>query len=277
MGVLKRLMSSPTAVRFMARSGALALRAWTSTLRIRVATEQTEIDPRRSSALLPFWHEWIPVCLVPCRGIGLHTLISQSNDGELVSLAAETLGFSVIRGSSSRGGLAAVREMIRAVQAGRVTMPVAIDGPRGPRHEAKAGVVLAAAKAGIPIIPWGVASDRPIRFRSWDRMALPVPGRRVLFLMGRPIVVPADSLDSAGLERWRVEVQEQLVRVSDRAERELVRPTLPTLPLRSFVRGQSFPAAAPAEAPSLPGQILPASGAGESGPESTVVDGRRAA
>jgi hypothetical protein len=91
------------------------------------------------------------------------------------------------------------------------------DGPRGPRRRIQPGSIYLAARTGLPIVPFGIALDRPWRMRSWDRFALPRPWSKAACVTGQPIQVP-ENLDKDGLEKYRLLVENQLNELTAAAE-----------------------------------------------------------
>jgi lysophospholipid acyltransferase (LPLAT)-like uncharacterized protein len=129
-------------------------------------------------------------------------IISDSKDGDILSAVVSRWGYPVIRGSSSRGAVRAVMSLKKALAAGQSVI-MAVDGPRGPLHRAKAGAYWLAAKTGRPICPVGAAVSRCHVFRkSWSQSRLPLPFSRIACHFGRLIWLrEADlSLDSGGRE-----------------------------------------------------------------------------
>jgi lysophospholipid acyltransferase (LPLAT)-like uncharacterized protein len=119
-------------------------------------------------------------------------MVSHSNDGALQARALGMLGFLVVRGSSSRGGVRALSSIVRAMRSGDVDAAFAVDGPRGPYGEVKPGAALAASRAGGVVVPMGSAMVRGKTFRrAWDRFALAWPFTRVAVVLGPP--VPGDD------------------------------------------------------------------------------------
>jgi len=104
-------------------------------------------------------------------------LASRSRDGQLMADFARRFGLAVVRGSSSRGGLEALRELVRALRAGDDVAMVP-DGPRGPACRLQGGIVALAAATGAPIVPLGVAASPARRLGSWDRFMVPMPFAR---------------------------------------------------------------------------------------------------
>ena len=103
-------------------------------------------------------------------------------------------------GSTTRGGVAALKAMIREIRSGR-DVAFTPDGPRGPRFRVQPGIVQAAASTGVPILPVGYAVSRVKRLRSWDRFTIPKPFGRAIVLRGEPIEVPPD-LGREEIERY---------------------------------------------------------------------------
>lgn len=145
----------------------------------------------------------------------MQILISDHRDGEYITQVVQRLGFGVVRGSTTRGGARAVREMIGRTDRGHLC--VTPDGPRGPRHSVHPGLIYLASRTGWPIVGVGMAFDRPWRARSWDRFAVPRPFRDACCVSPSAIRVPADA-DRAALEDYRQQVQRSMNAATDAAE-----------------------------------------------------------
>lgn len=149
-----------------------------------------------------FWHQRQAFFTVSHRGDNVSILISGSADGQII---AETIrlccGVSSVRGSSSRGASAAVREMIKVLRSG-LDLGITPDGPKGPKREIKAGVLYLAQKLGIPILPISSAqSNRIVLTRAWDQFHVPMPFGRAALVYGEPIDVgPGDDLKLKGAQ-----------------------------------------------------------------------------
>lgn len=114
-------------------------------------------------------------------------LVSHSQDGEMMARGAGWLGYHVVRGSSSKGGAAGMIALIKATRKGYHGV-LAVDGPRGPIHECKPGIVRLVQKSGSPLIPVGVAVDHKFVFkRSWNKTYLPLPFSRQVVYFGEPL------------------------------------------------------------------------------------------
>lgn len=169
------------------------------------------LRPRRA-AMYVLWHGRLLPCSYHHRKCGLATLISLHRDGDYISGVVEKWGFQVLRGSSSRGGTKALRQMVRLLRSGT---PIAVtpDGPRGPRQEMKLGPLLAAQMAGVPVIPVSAGTDRAWWFEGWDRFMVPKPFSRIRLKYGEPVPIPPDA-DEAAIERIAAELQSALNRLT---------------------------------------------------------------
>jgi len=125
-------------------------------------------------------------------------MVSLSKDGEIQTRALSVLGFTVVRGSSSRGGARGLAGIVRSLKAGGHDAAFAVDGPRGPYGVPKPGVVLAARASGALVVPMGSAiAGAKIFARAWDRFELAWPFARVCVVLGPPLEL-ADDVDPDG-------------------------------------------------------------------------------
>lgn len=139
------------------------------------------------------WHGRLLPCSYYHRQQELGTLISQHRDGDYIAGVVEAWwGFRAVRGSSSRGGTAALRQIVRALRGG-TAVAITPDGPRGPRQKMKPGPVLAAHMAGVPLIPVSASTDRAWWVGGWDRFLVPKPRARIHLAYGEPMEVPPDA------------------------------------------------------------------------------------
>ncbi len=163
---------------------------------IRFETEGLEhLNAIEGEGRLPvyaFWHDRIFASTWYFRNRGIAVITSQSKDGEYIARFIQRLGFGAIRGSSTRGGVKALVEMIKAMRKGTPTA-FTVDGPKGPRYEAKPGPILLAKKTGNPIVPFVTECARFWTIRSWDRLQIPKPFTRAKLIIDKPIYVEADA------------------------------------------------------------------------------------
>ena len=108
------------------------------------------------TALYTTWHQRMLFFARYLVNKKLIIMISQSRDGEYGARVAKYLGFGYVRGSSTRGGIKALREMIIQLKR-RKSAGILADGPLGPPRIVKTGLVIIARESGVPIIPivWG--------------------------------------------------------------------------------------------------------------------------
>jgi lysophospholipid acyltransferase (LPLAT)-like uncharacterized protein len=136
-----------------------------------------------------FWHGTMLPVWFAFRGRNATGLVSASKDGGLLARLLRDLRIDTIRGSSSQGGKEALDAMTDAAR--RRVMLVTPDGPRGPRHVCKAGALVAAQRAGVPLVLCSaVASRATILHRSWDRFMIPHPFARVAVIIGESVMIP---------------------------------------------------------------------------------------
>jgi lysophospholipid acyltransferase (LPLAT)-like uncharacterized protein len=211
-------LRSPLLIRCVAAVAAFFIWRWVSTLRTRISSldsRQHPADPAQGQYLYAFWHEGLLAALT--KRIKIAMLISQHADGEMIAQICQWLGFGVIRGSSTRGGCAALQNLLRASRSNTTHLGITPDGPRGPRRVLQMGMVWIASTTGLPIVVLGIGFARAWRAKSWERFALPVPWSTAYGVFSEPIHVPPD-LDRAALECWRQYVQQRLLQVTELAE-----------------------------------------------------------
>ncbi len=126
--------------------------------------------------ILAFWHAQQLMIPVGYRGRGSHVLISRHGDGEIIARIIARFGHEAVRGSSTRGGAGALRALIKLGRSGRDVV-VTPDGPKGPRHVAKLGVIHLAKATGLPIVPLAFACSKKNSLRAgiatWSRTRFP--------------------------------------------------------------------------------------------------------
>lgn len=137
-----------------------------------------------------------------------HLMASRSRDGEIMTRFLTRVGATVARGSSSRGGGRALLEMRDAMQPGDFA-GMAVDGPRGPRHEVKDGVLQLARRTGLPILPLTGWVEKKWVAHSWDQMEIPKPFSASALVYGEPVIVPPEA-DQAEMARLRLMLQNRL-------------------------------------------------------------------
>ena len=172
------------------------------------------------------WHSRLLMGAATHVGHDLRAMISRNKDGELIARAVKRLGLVPLRGSSSRGGSEVLTEAVVELQAGH-DVAITPDGPRGPRMSVQPGCVLAALRAGVPIVPVAFEAVRARRLRSWDRFVVPGFFTKVIARFGEPIRMPAE-LGEEGVRAQCDVVREALLEVTRKAA--LIAGTEPETP-----------------------------------------------
>lgn len=196
----------------------LLIRAIGST--IRFETEGMEhFDAVERDGKLPiyaFWHDRIFLATYYFRNKRIAVITSQSFDGEYIAGFIQRFGYGAVRGSSTRGGVAALVSLIRVMKSG-FPAGFTVDGPKGPRYVTKPGPILLAKKTGNPIIPFIVETQRERRLKSWDQMSIPLPFSRAKVMAAEPIYVSADANETE-IDRKLAELQKALDDLVSRGE-----------------------------------------------------------
>jgi hypothetical protein len=168
--------------------------------------------------ILAYWHGRImmmPYCWR--RGVPFRMLASNHPDGQLIARTVRHLGIDSIAGSTSRGGVGAMRAILKSLESG-VYVGFTPDGPRGPRMRVKLGVIQAARLSGMPILPCAVAVKGRRVLSSWDRFIVAWPFTRGVFIWDEPITVARDASES-DIEAARQLVEERLNAITAQADR----------------------------------------------------------
>lgn len=178
------------------------------------APESGPIMRGEANAVFTFWHGRLMMCPTINPPRQMHVLISHHGDGRLISSVIGHFGQATISGSSSRGSLAAVKEMLKVLKAGD-NISITPDGPRGPAQTVAAmGVVSVARLSGLPILPITFSASRHKRLRSWDRFMLALPFGRLVFCVGAPVAVARDC-DEPQMAKQMEEIMNQQVAQAD--------------------------------------------------------------
>jgi lysophospholipid acyltransferase (LPLAT)-like uncharacterized protein len=157
-------------------------------------TELEQLRTQHPRVIFICWHEQSLYIAWLLRKMGITVLVSQSRDGEYIANIMHALGFQTARGSSSRGGSQALRQLLKTLKKHGDT-GIVVDGPRGPALECKPGVVTLAQLSGAPIIPLAAYSTRYRRVKSWDRTYVPLPFSTMTVHYGEPIFFQRNSGD----------------------------------------------------------------------------------
>lgn len=204
---LERIFTTELFISFIYRFN----RIYSGTFRLKIENEKAWLDhlEKGGSVLLCAWHQQFFSAIRHFQVYSKYSpgiMISRSKDGAIVAGVARRTGWRPIRGSSSRGGKAALKRMIRHLRATQLSGHI-VDGPRGPAGVVKSGVIRMAQVSGAAIVPFYITADRYWIFNSWDRFLLPKPFSKVTLRFEDLIQIDRD-VDSQGFDRQRKHLEE---------------------------------------------------------------------
>jgi len=139
-------------------------------------------------------------------------MVSASRDGAMLARVLELLKVEPVRGSTSRRGPQALRELVAWAKRG-FDLAITPDGPRGPRYVLQEGVIALAQLTGLPIVPASYRLSWKVTAGSWDRFQIPVPGSRCDVRVGRPLTVPENAPPEERV-RLRQELEADLIGIT---------------------------------------------------------------
>ncbi len=209
----------PARLRVGIRLGAALVGALARTWRVREVGREGWRRAEREGrpVVIVFWHGQMLPMLAHHRGRGAAVLISEHRDGEIIARIVRAFGMRTIRGSSSRGGSRALLELVAELRRGG-EVAFTPDGPRGPRHSFAPGALVAAHRAGAPIVALAAHVDRAWRLESWDRFEIPKPFARITIAYTEPLDVGGGSAREAAAEAPRFErIMRELAESAERA------------------------------------------------------------
>lgn len=172
--------------------------------------EVDKLKQQNQSWIYAFWHTNVLLSPYLHRGQNLNAMISASKDGEIISQVVYRFGNKAVRGSTSRGGMKALRTLLEKLRNGE---PAAMtpDGPRGPAFKLQNGVVIAASRGRAPIIPFHYEAKRQwIAEKSWDKHRIPMPFTTLVVHFGKPIYVP-ENLDDESFKYYVSYVESKML------------------------------------------------------------------
>lgn len=154
-------------------------------------------DQNQNAYILGIWHQNLLPGILNQTLNRYACIVSRSKDADPVVYTLKKMNHFVRRGSSKKdhrdkGGKQAKEQLIDILKLG-IPAAVTIDGPKGPAHEVKPGIIDMAKKSGTPIVPYTVIANNYWSFNSWDKFRLPKPFSRIIVHYGDPIFVPSDA------------------------------------------------------------------------------------
>ena len=190
-----------------------AICLYSSTFRLTVENENPWLDHLAAggSVVLCAWHQQFFSGIRHFRNYRNFTpciMISQSKDGDIIAGVARRCGWHPVRGSSSKGGKAALTKAIGQLRQMKLAAHI-VDGPQGPMGKVKAGAILLAQATDSVLVPFSVAAQKAWHFKSWDRFFIPKPFSRVTLRFGEMITMDR-PWDAAAFEDRRVQLEEAM-------------------------------------------------------------------
>jgi lysophospholipid acyltransferase (LPLAT)-like uncharacterized protein len=179
---------------------------------------QEKVDEIRSQGkrvCYALWHGRLLALTYTHRNQGTRILISQHRDGEFISRIVERMGYSPARGSSTRGGVKAVLDMVKNSK--NYDLAITPDGPRGPRHRVQAGAAYISSRSGLALIPISCSAHPAWILKSWDRFMIPKPFSRVVIMIANPITI-SPQVDEQELHRKSSLLEQTLVELTRQAD-----------------------------------------------------------
>ena len=193
------------------RAGLLLVKLIARTYRYGLVDTQNEQRALAAcgSVVYASWHQrFFPGITVFATRKPIAIMISQSRDGEMVARVVDILGWRSVRGSSSKGGIRALKQLRSLTRLGYRVGHI-VDGPQGPFGVVKPGLLTIAQFAGTPILPVITSAQRRWVFNSWDHFMVPKPFSKVFIRFAPPISVPR-RLDADAFEVLRQDVEKQI-------------------------------------------------------------------
>lgn len=195
----------------------LLIRTWR--IELEIPPDLRRIRDSGGKVILAFWHNrQIGLLRLADELSPIRVLISRHGDGEIIARIVSRFGIGSVRGSSTRGGQAAVRQLVEASRENHLA--ITPDGPVGPRYRAKQGVALVAGLTGLPVVWISWSADRAWRFRSWDRFLLPKPFARLRYRVGGAVRVPRGA-EEEQIEACRMEIEKGMNTLTAALDREM--------------------------------------------------------
>ena len=179
----------------------------TSKLTVHGSVYPDELIEQRSGVIYAFWHNRQIILPVIRKNEPIHCLISSSRDGEYVARVAGLFGKNAIRGSTTRGGFEAMKQIMRVLESGG-TAAITPDGPLGPALEVKPGVIQLSRAMGTPIVPIAFDASKKKVFASWDEFNLPYPFSKIAIVFGKPLIIDESETIEGACSRLKIALDE---------------------------------------------------------------------
>lgn len=173
------------------KAGGCLLKLLAKTIKFELINQ----NPAEQMCVYPFWHRNLLPLAMHRIGDHLAIMISSSKDGELIAGPVQELGYIPVRGSTTRQGSSALKEMLRLSKS--YQLGITPDGPKGPAKSINPGIFYIALLAKVPIVPLVAEVEKEWLVNSWDKFRIPKPFTRIRIIYGDPI--PVNSKDDIPL------------------------------------------------------------------------------
>ncbi|MBL6990288.1 MAG: lysophospholipid acyltransferase family protein [Bacteriovoracaceae bacterium] len=153
--------------------------------------EQAKKMSPKGSYIIGCWHQNLYTMVLSRVSEPFVGITSPSSDGELIAFTMQKLGHLAARGSSTRGGRAAMMQTIRLIRNEGQPAAITVDGPKGPPHQVKNGIIEISRITQVPILPYiSIGHSFWQSKKSWDNFRLPRPFSKIYIMCGEPFIVP---------------------------------------------------------------------------------------
>lgn len=194
----------PRKIVWTARAGAVLVRLLAATWRLHwVNAEFVRNEKARGQIIYVLWHGHLLPLLWAHRNRKIAIMVSEHRDGEIIARIALSLGYRVVRGSTSRGAARALLGACREIESG-FDVAVTPDGPRGPARSVAPGAAVIANRSAAPLMPVAARASRAWHLRSWDSFMIPKPFARVVIAYSDPVRPRAEDPRNAAGDEDRV-------------------------------------------------------------------------
>ncbi|MFC1553497.1 lysophospholipid acyltransferase family protein [candidate division KSB1 bacterium] len=174
------------------------------------------LEENDGKAIFAFWHGNMVIPMMKHIGEGVLVLVSEHGDGEIIAKVLKSLGYGLVRGSTTRGGPKAMKEMFKLMKHPNI-IGITPDGPKGPYRELKIGTVLVSQRTGIPILPMSAYTNKPAFLKSWDKFHVVKPFSHCVLMYGEPVKIERD-ISGDDLEEERERVEKAIQKLDETAE-----------------------------------------------------------
>ena len=203
----------------------LLARIWFGTVRVKVLNQPIYEKYFKGSdsghVVAGSWHRHAIFLFYFFKNLGPRAImISRSKDGELTARIAKRLGYTPVRGSSSKGGGQALNAMIDYLNSTseKRLCGTPVDGPKGPNRKMKKGMLAVAKETGSVFIPMACCGNRVITFpKAWDKTILPKPFSKMVVDFDEPVFIPKDVTDEE-FENIRCDLEAKLDQLTDKVD-----------------------------------------------------------